>query len=426
MSTVNKNKESKHYQLTNAKDLDPLMERIGDARIVLLGEASHGTHEFYTWRTAISKRLIEEKDFNFIAVEGDWPDCYRVNQYIKGYANADKTSKEILKAFNRWPTWMWANWEIAALVSWLKDFNSHHAKKNKIGFYGLDVYSLWESMETLVSYLEKNDPPSARIAERALDCFSGYQKNEQEYAINSLSAPCRNEVLNLLKEIRMKAMYFDQDPEAALNTTQNAHVAVEAEKYYRNMIAFDDHTWNIRDRHMMSTLNRLLDFHGPSSKAIIWEHNTHVGDARFTDMSRAGMFNIGQLAREQYEEKNTVIVGFASYSGAVIAGDAWGAPMREMLVPAARGGSIEEVLHNESADDRLIIFDREDEKFNKVIPHRAIGVVYDPFQEKHNYVPSLISKRYDAFMFIDSTSALHPLHIKPDAGQVPETYPFEF
>jgi erythromycin esterase len=415
------------YPITNSKDLDPLLDRISDARLVLLGEASHGTHEFYTWRTAISKRLIEEKGFNFIAVEGDWPDCYRVNQYIKGYSDADKEAHEVLKAFRRWPTWMWGNWEIAALVTWLKNFNALKAKEKRIGFYGLDVYSLWESMETLLSYLEKTDPSVAKIAEKALDCFSGYRKNEQEYAINSLSAPCRDEVLKLLKEVRMNVMHYNRDPEAALNTTQNAHVAVEAEKYYRNMIAFDDHTWNIRDRHMMNTLNRLFDFHGPASKGIVWEHNTHVGDARFTDMKNAGMLNIGQLARVQYPLSQSVIIGFSSYKGTVIAGNSWGAPMQEMEVPEGKKGSIEEILHTESPENRMIIFNESNsERFGEPVPHRAIGVVYHPQQEKHNYVPSYITKRYDALIFLDKTTALHPLHIRPDLTQVPETYPFEF
>lgn len=415
--------------LSNSKDLDPLLERIGDARLVLLGEASHGTHEYYTWRSAISRRLIEEKGFNFIAVEGDWPDCYRVNRYIKGYEDGNKKPQEVLRGFNRWPTWMWANWEIAALMDWLKDHNAKFKNNaKKAGFYGLDVYSLWESMESLVKYLEKTDPSTARIAEKALNCFSGYGKNEQRYAVNSLSASCRNEVVQLLKEIRLRSVSYNQDPEAMLNTTQNAYVAVDAENYYRNMISFDDHTWNIRDKHMMDTLDRLLEFHGPESRAIVWEHNTHIGDARYTDMTNAGLFNIGQLAREEHSANEVVLVGFGSYEGTVMAGDAWGAPMREMEVPRAKRGSIEELLHSESAQNRLLIFDpaKDAGKFKDKMLHRAIGVVYHPAHEQHNYVPSYMNKRYDAFIFLDRTSALHPLHIKPDPGQIPDTYPFRF
>lgn len=422
---------SKSYSLSNSKDLDPFMKRVGDARIVMLGEASHGTHEYYTWRSAISKRLIEEKGFNFIAVEGDWPDCYRVNRYVKGYADQEKTPEQVLKEFNRWPTWMWANWEIVSLVTWLKEFNLKRNAEKRVGFYGLDVYSLWESLESLIKYLKIADPPTARIADKVLHCFSGYEKNEKLYAINSLTSSCKDDVVKLLKEVRLRAPYYNQDPEAALNTTQNAYIAVEAENYYRNMIGFNDNTWNIRDRHMMETLNRVLEFHGPESKVIIWEHNTHVGDARYTSMRKTDMLNIGQLAREQYSENETVILGFGSYSGTVIAGDNWGANMKEMEVPEAKGGSIEEFLHETFPGNNLIIFDRARETeikevFNRVYPHRAIGVVYHPQFEEHNYVLSHFNRRYDAFIFLDETKALHPLHIHPDKRQVPLTYPFEF
>jgi erythromycin esterase len=432
MSITKEKSRTKTYPLSNSKDLDPLLERIGDSRLVLLGEASHGTHEYYTWRSAITRRLIEEKGFNFIAVEGDWPDCYRINRYIKGFADANKKPEHVLGNFNRWPTWMWANWEIAAMVSWLKEYNTGRSANKRAGFYGLDVYSLWESLEALINYLKKTDPATAKIAEKVMDCFSAYEKNERLYAINSLSASCQNEVVQLLKEIRLKASHYNQDPEAAINTVQNAFVAVEAENYYRNMVTFDKQTWNIRDGHMMDTLNRLLEFHGIESKAIIWEHNTHVGDARYTTMRKQGMFNIGQLAREQYSENEAVIVGFGSYSGSVMAGDDWGAVMQEMEVPEAKKGSIEDYLHKQSEENRLIIFDRSkeslvtDDEYNRVVQHRAIGVVYHPHYEENNYVPSHFSRRYDSFIYIDRTTALHPLHIKPDGGQMPETYPFEF
>jgi erythromycin esterase len=414
--------------LSNSKDLDPLMERIGNARVVLLGEASHGTHEYYTWRTAISKRLIEEKGFNFIAVEGDWPDCYRVNRYVKGFDYQHQKPDEVLSEFNRWPTWMWANWEIAALITWLKTHNSRKLPDRKAGFYGLDVYSLWESLETLMEYLNKTDRHSASIVEKALACFSGYGKNEQRYALNALNASCREQVVQLLREVRLRSPMYNNDPEAALNTTQNAYIAVEAERYYSNMISFDEQTWNIRDRHMMDTLERLMEFHGEASKAIVWEHNTHVGDARYTDMEAEGLFNLGQLARQRYPGEGTFIVGFCSYAGTVIAGDSWGAEMREQDVPPARKGSIEDILHHDSEQDRLFIFGPGsiNSVFDRILPHRAIGVVYNPGREHGNYVPSHMNKRYDALIYLEQTRALHPLHIMPDPGQVPETYPFEY
>jgi erythromycin esterase len=418
------------HKLSSSKDLDVLIEDIGDRPIVMLGEASHGTHEFYTWRTAISKRLIQEKGFNFIAVEGDWPDCYKINRYVKGYRDAGNDIKNVLMNFDRWPTWMWANWEVAALAEWLKDYNKNLPADKKIGFYGLDVYSLWDSMREMINYLEKEDPQAAKSVQKAIQCFEPYEENEHLYARYSLTEhSCRDKVIALLKEIRMKAQFLDGDREAGFNTEQNALIAVNAEKYYRSMIGFDNESWNVRDTHMMETLDRLMKFHGKNAKGIVWEHNTHIGDARATDMKRAGMVNIGQLAREQYGINKVYLVGFGTYVGSVIAGEAWGAPMEEIEVPEAREGSIEHQLHLESVDNRYLLFNTEDlqRKYETSIRHRAIGVVYDPERERYgNYVPTKLSQRYDAFVFIDETKALHPLHMKPHDEKIPETYPFGF
>jgi len=417
------------YRLKSANDLNPLLDRTGDAHCVMLGEASHGTHEYYTWRAAITKRLIQEKGFNFIAVEGDWPDCYRLNRFIKGHADQDKSADQLLHGFNRWPTWMWANWEIDALLNWLKAYNSEQPLNWRVGFYGLDVYSLWESIEALIDYLKVNDPKTAELAKQAIHCFEPYSEDPREYAKAQiyLDASCRNEVVTLLSEIRKKAPVYDHDPEAALNSEQNAQIAVNAEEYYSKMVGFNDNTWNLRDGHMMDTLNRIYQFYGKGSKGIIWEHNTHIGDARYTDMHRHGMYNTGQLAREQYSEQDTVLVGFGSYSGTVMAGNQWGAQMKVMNMPEARPGSWEQELHNESADNRLMIFDRDADIQEKQVPHRAIGVVYHPESERHsNYIPTVINRRYDAFIYLDQTRALHALHLKPDGHLVPETYPFNF
>lgn len=417
------------HRLKSANDLDPLLERIGDAHCVMLGEASHGTHEYYTWRTAITKRLVQEKGFNFIAVEGDWPDCYRLNRFIKGYADQDKSSEILLHDFSRWPTWMWANWEIDAMLNWLKAYNFEQPANWRVGFYGLDVYSLWESMEALIDYLKVNDPKTAELAKQAIRCFEPYSEDPHEYARAQiyLDTSCKNEVVSLLSEIRKKAPVYDHDPEAALNTEQNAQIAVNAEEYYSNMVGFNDNTWNLRDGHMMDTLNRIYQFYGKGSKGIIWEHNTHIGDARYTDMWRHGMYNTGQLAREQYSEQDTVLVGFGSYSGTVLAGNQWGTPMKVMNMPNARSGSWEEELHNESTDHRLMVFDRDANIAEKQVLHRTIGVVYNPESERHsNYVPTVINRRYDAFIYLDQTRALHALHLKPDGHLVPETYPFNF
>src|SRR5215216_3634484 len=338
------------HELNTSKDLDALIKDIGDCSVVMLGEASHGTHEFYTWRTQITKRLIEEYDFSFIAVEGDWPDCYKINRYVKGYKDAGDNIKDVLMNFDRWPTWMWANWEVAALAEWLKEHNKNLSAEKKIGFYGLDVYSLWDSMKEMVTYLEKEDPQAAQSVRKAIQCFEPYEENEHLYARYSLTEhSCRDKVVSLLKEIRMRAQFLNGDREAGFNTEQNALVAVNAEKYYRSMMGFDNESWNVRDRHMMETLDRLLKFHGTDAKAIVWEHNTHIGDARATDMKRAGMVNIGQLARAEYGVNQVYLIGFGTYRGAVIAGEQWGALMEEMDVPEAREGSIEQRLHRESA-----------------------------------------------------------------------------
>lgn len=428
--SVDEDKE-KTYSLSTSADLNPLLDRIHEARYVLLGEASHGTHEYYIWRAEISKRLIKDKGFRFIAVEGDWPDCYQINRYIKGLDNQDKTPVEILKSFTRWPTWMWANWEIVAFISWLKKYNSALPAHEKVGFYGLDVYSLWESMEALVTYLENIDPDAANLARKAIKCFEPFGEDGQFYARAHYSLPqsCRDSVVELLKDLRLKKLSYDHDPEAGLNIEQNGAIAVNAEAYYRSMISFDDSSWNLRDAHMVDTLNRVFNFYGADAKAIVWEHNSHIGDARFTDMAKAGMINVGQLVREQQKDNDVVLVGFGSHSGSVIAGTAWDAHMEVMDVPEARNGSIEEVLHSESAENKLLIFDHHNkkERFKDSIFHRAIGVVYHPENEKYgNYVPSIMNSRYDAFIYLDRTRALHPLHIKPDGHKTPETYPFNF
>lgn len=419
------------YPLKSKADLQPLFDRIGDARIVMLGEATHGTHEYYTWRSHITRRLIEEKGFNFIAVEGDWPDCYRLNRFVKGYVTDNKSAFKVLHAFNRWPTWMWANWEIVALADWLQKHNTGIPADKKAGFYGLDVYSLWESMEAIMKYLRITDPAALKVAEEAYTCFEPYKKEEgQSYARASQFVPeiCENEVLKLLKEIRRKLPLYNTDYENVFSAEQNALIAVNAEKYYRAMIKGGPHSWNVRDRHMADTLDRLLKFHGENSKAIIWAHNTHVGDARATDMSDEGMLNIGEMARMKHAEKGVVLVGFGSYRGSVTAGHSWGAPMQTMQLPEALKGSWEYLLHQAGKGNQLLIMDDfagSDWIMENHIGHRAVGVVYNArYEQFGNYVPSVMPLRYDAFIYMDETRALHPLHNEPDGAQIPETYPF--
>jgi erythromycin esterase-like protein len=418
------------FPLNEQDDLAPIFRRIGDARIVMLGEASHGTSEFYTWRSYITRLLIREKGFNFIAVEGDWPDCYRLNRYIKNYPGAGKNAFEVLKEFNRWPTWMWANWEIVALAEWLFNYNKGLQANKKVGFYGLDVYSLWESMESIMQCLRKTDPEALKVAEAAYHCFEPYSKDEGSAyakALQFVPELCQHEVVHLLREIQKKISLYNTDHENVFSAWQNALVMVNAEKYYRAMIQGGPHSWNVRDRHMADTLEHLLKFHGPESKVIVWEHNTHIGDARATDMTDEGMYNIGELARLQHHDKGVVLVGFGTFKGTVMAGRRWGAPMQLMILPPACKGSWEYLLNKAGRGNKLLMMEdfMNDAFLENRIDHRAIGVVYNPEYEKYgNYVPSIMPMRYDAFIYLDETKALHPLHIKPDGHQVPETYPF--
>ena len=410
--------------LADAADLDPLIDRIGDARFVLLGEASHGTHDYYLWRARISQRLIAEKGFSFIAVEGDWPDCFRVNQYICG-ESSEPHAEAVLRAFARWPTWMWANWEIVALAEWLRGWNSRQPESRRVGFYGLDVYSLWESLAAITDYLREHRPEALSAAQEAFRCFEPYHEDPQQYALATAFVPkdCEDDVVRLLAQMRQPA---ESSGAEDFNARMNAESVKGAEAYYRAMIRGSAESWNLRDHHMADTLNRLMEFHGSGTKAIVWEHNTHIGDARYTDMASEGMVNLGQLARERYGEHDVVLVGFGSYRGTVIAGRSWDAPMQVMNVPPARPESWEQELHALDAADRLLLFEpiaRTSPALTAPRGHRAIGVVYRPEAEFGNYVPTTLPLRYDAFLYLDETSALHPLHLEPVSGP-PELYPW--
>lgn len=411
-------------------DVQQLVDRIGDARFVLLGEASHGTAEYYDWRAEISRRLIEQKGFNFVAVEGDWPDCYRVNRYVRGYKDSGGSAREVLHTFDRWPTWMWANEEVVAFADWLRARNANLPEERQAGFYGLDVYSLWDSMRAVLDYLEKHeDSKAVEAAKRAFMCFEPYREDVQEYAWSTLMAPtnCADDVVNMLGALRDAApQYPDDGHESYFNAEQNAIVSKNAERYYRAMVRGGSGSWNVRDEHMVETLERLVKHHGPKTKAIVWEHNTHIGDARFTDMSAAGMVNVGELTRERHGREGVVLIGFGAHRGTVIAGQAWDAPMEIMPVPEAIQGSWEDVLHRASGGDKLLFLHEllQHEPSNQKRGHRAIGVVYDPHREYGNYVPTVLPRRYDAFLFFVETHAVHPLHMKAVTdGEVPETYP---
>ena len=417
------------HPVTDFESLQPLFDTFADKQYVLLGEASHGTREFYTWRREISKKLIKDYGFSFIAVEGDWPDCYRINRYVKGYPDSGISAHEVLYTFNRWPTWMWANWENVELIDWLQKYNNDMSEEKKIGFYGLDVYSLWDSLREIITFLKKNDPDAIDAAIKAYQCFEPYNEDPHQYARAVMLVPksCEDEVVSLLKTLQQIKPKNNGDHEAFFNAEQNAIVIKNAEKYYRTMIHGGANSWNTRDTHMVETLERLMEFHGKDAKGIVWAHNTHIGDARYTDMHETGEVNIGHLVREQHGEERVSLVGFSTYKGNVIASVAWDEPMERMPAPKALPGSWDALLHESSPNDKLLLFNSGNipEELFTVKGQRAIGVVYVPEHEFGNYVPTVLPRRYDGLLFFDTTHAVSPLHIKEARDEdFPETYPW--
>jgi erythromycin esterase-like protein len=402
--------------LNSTDDLDVLIEAIGDKKYVLLGEATHGTSEFYKLRMELSRKLIETKGFSFIAVEGDWPSCYEVNRYVKQYKHGKSNARAVMEGFNRWPTWMWANEEVGELMDWLKKHNEDKPMAQRVGFYGLDVYSLWESLEEIERYLQEiGTPEQLALARKAFECFDSYDKEGQNYGVSAdfYGESCKEVVVKLLKELNVKRVRYDEDSEAALSAELNALVAVNAEDYYSTMVKHDAESWNVRDRHMVEALRRVALHHGSKAKVIVWEHNTHIGDARATDMMTDGMINVGQLVREAHGEADVCAIGFGTYRGTVIAAKSWGAPMATMQVPAAQQGSWEELMHRAGAYNQILLLNKEDPLLgHEVLGHRAIGVVYHPTSERGNYVPSVMARRYDAFVHVDESHALRPLTIE--------------
>ena len=417
-----------HRRLDDTTSVDEFVERYGDARIIMLGEATHGTAEFYEWRRWLSQRLIDEKGFSFLCVEGDWPDCYAVNRYVKHFRDAGVSAYNVLHDFKRWPAWMWANLEVVRLAEWLRVRNDAVPMHDRVGFYGLDVYSLWDSLDVVVDYLRKHVPERLEAARRAVACFEPYGHDIQAYARATALVPrsCEREVTALLSEVRGSREAFADGAEGFFDAEQNALIARNAEHYYRAMVRGGPQSWNVRDTHMMETLERLLAFHGPDSKAIVWAHNTHVGDARATDMAQSDMVNLGQLARERFGADDVALIGFGTHHGSVIAGDEWGAPMRRMTVPEARRGSFEDAFAGLPPALMFLEPARDEPELLEALGHRAIGVVYRPrWESPYQYVPTVLPLRYDAFIHVPVTSALHPLHLPPRPDEeLPETYPF--
>jgi erythromycin esterase-like protein/predicted phosphoribosyltransferase len=417
---------------------DGLIEGIGDARVVLLGEATHGTHEFYRERAFITRRLITEKGFSAVAVEADWPDAYRINRYVRG-TSGDEDAVQALSDFGRFPTWMWRNADVLDFIGWLRTHNDTLPADKRAGFYGLDLYSLRASMQAVLRYLDKVDPAASRRARSRYGCFDQFGEEMQEYgyaASFGLHPSCEREVVTQLVELhRQRAEYASRDGRVAADeyfyAEQNARLVRNAEEYYRTMFRGRDESWNLRDHHMVDTLEELRRFLGrtrPDARVVVWAHNSHLGDARATEMGERGELNVGQLVR-QHHDANAVLVGFTTYTGTVTAASAWDGPAHRKHVRPALAGSYERLFHDVQMP-RLLLPLRTDLELSSALAaprlERAIGVLYLPETERaSHYFRARLSDQFDFVLHFDETRALEPLERNAlwEAGEVAETFP---
>jgi erythromycin esterase-like protein len=431
--------EGRLHLITGAQgDYDALFDLVGDRKFVLIGEASHGTHDFYAERARITRHLIDECGFNAVAVEADWPDAYRVNRYVMGLSN-DADANMALSDFERFPAWMWRNSDVLAFVQWLRARNDSHVNPTlKARFYGLDLYSLRASMEAVVTYLDQVDPDEAIRARARYSCFDhvGGEGQAYGYALaHSGAIPCENEVVMQLIELRRKAEgYLRRDGWVADDefffAEQNALLVRDAEEYYQKMYRADVSSWNLRDRHMAATLDSLFEHLNQQlghAKVVVWEHNSHVGDARHTEMGGRGELNVGQLARQRYAGE-CGLIGFTTYDGSVTASTEWGGPTERKRVRPAMTDSHESYLHGAGAGRFWLDLADPTVREAMVVPRleRAIGVIYRPESERgSHYFHARLGEQFDAVIHLDRTRAVEPLERTSlwDAGEPPETYP---
>jgi erythromycin esterase-like protein len=418
-------------------DYDALMDRIGDAPLVLIGEASHGTHDFYYERAEITKRLIAEKGFTAVAVEADWPDAYRVNRFVRG-ASDDQSGERALANFRRFPTWMWRNTDVLQFLMWLQKYNaSLPATATRTGFYGLDLYSMYGSIEAVINYLDTVDPEAAQRARHRYSCFDHFGEDSQEYGYAAslhLADSCEDEAVSQLLDLQQRiAAYAEQEgriPEDEhFYAEQNARLVANAEEYYRSMFRGRVSTWNLRDQHMAETLNELITYLGSTSsspqKIVVWAHNSHLGDARATDMGRRGELNVGQLVRSQYGNK-AVSIGFSTYTGTVAAASSWGGPAEMKRVRPGLEESYEALFHN--VEQRRFMMLMGDDEATQILQRprleRAIGVIYLPETERvSHYFQARLPQQFDAMIHIDNSRAVEPLdQVQPEPAE-PETFP---
>jgi erythromycin esterase-like protein len=420
-----------------------VLDEIEDASVVLLGEATHGTHEFYQVRAQISQQLILEKGFDAIAVEADWPDALCVSRYVQSAELYDMPQPEhALKDFQRFPLWMWRNNEVIQLVAWLKQHNLKIVEKeNKVGFFGLDLYSLRSSMSAVVQYLERVDPEAARLARSRYGCFDHMAEDPQRYGYATtfgMKKDCEDEVLKQLSSLTSDiSRYLKQDGVAAADelfyAQQNARVVQHAEAYYRSMFQGRDESWNLRDTHMADTLDALRDHiskqKGRDAKIIVWAHNSHIGDARATEMGDHGQLNLGQLVRERHSSKS-FLLGFTTHSGTVTAASEWDRPAERKKIIPSRQDSFERVFHDTQIGNFYLPI-RNSRHIKEVLQprrlERAIGVIYLPQSERlSHYFHASVGDQFDAVIHFDQTHALRPLDLTAHwrTEDMPETYPF--
>ncbi|ABE62736.1 protein-L-isoaspartate O-methyltransferase [Nitrobacter hamburgensis X14] len=416
------------FSSIEAADLKPLMDRIGSARIVLLGEATHGTSEFYRMRERITRDLIIKKEFRFVAIEADWPDAARVDHYVRHfqYPPSEWT------AFARFPTWMWRNTEVHDFVSWLRKHNGTVERNERIAFHGLDLYSLYDSIRSVLNYLDEVDPDSARVARERYGCLTPWQRDPATYghaALTSSYPTCESHVVRALTDLLAKRQaYAEHDGERFLDAEQNARLITNAERYYRIMYYGSRASWNLRDSHMFATLKNLLAFHGPGSKAIVWAHNSHVGNAEATEMAARGEHNLGQLCRKAFGAQ-AYLVGFGTHSGTVAAASKWDGPMEIKTVRLALPKSYEQLCHATGlARFMLGLRGRDDlcgpAGLGKERLERAIGVIYRPETERaSHYFQASLPRQFDEYIWFDNTRAVAPLETAMIKG-LPDTYPF--
>ncbi len=421
-------------------DYDPLIEFIGDSRFVLLGEASHGTHEFYRERAQITKRLILEEGFNAVAVEADFPDAYRINRYVRG-ESGDYEAVDALSGFKRFPQWMWRNADILDFVGWLRAHNDDLPEgQPKVGFYGLDLYSLHASMDAVLQYLDKVDPEGAGRARARYACFDHFGEDTQLYGYSAafgLSESCERDVIAQLVELqRRSAELARMDGRAAKDdffyAEQNARLVKNAEQYYRTMYKSDVSSWNLRDAHMSETLDalerHLTGANGRAAKIVVWEHNSHLGDARETEMGQRGEWNVGQLTRQKHG-RDAVLVGFTTDHGTVTAASNWGEPAERKRVRPAVNGSVENLFHATGLERFLVLMKEHsfaESALREPLLERAIGVIYRPETERQShYFNARVSRQFDAVIHIDETRAVEPLErtARWEEGEAPETFP---